>query len=205
MFPSGVLSASTRTDSGLWEETQHVRLLVYSGCSKSQISLEFHSISRDDGACGVFNVLSRRRIQCFHTHSLEVEARTHTLVTHTLLFSMQLIWKHKLAQIIKINTLEAWHYAKETSHFFERNLIKNYWIISVYATFSLSSLLLIYYADEGYTSVVNLWMTQLPLKQYSSYSNRFFFSTNVHQNEVSNIYRTIDSAVVWYASLYSAS
>lgn len=29
-------------------------LLVYSGCSKSQISLEFHSISRDDGACRVF-------------------------------------------------------------------------------------------------------------------------------------------------------
>lgn len=40
-------------------------LLVYSGCSKSQISLEFHSISRDDGACRVyflFFIFSQRSV-----------------------------------------------------------------------------------------------------------------------------------------------
>jgi len=57
-----------------------------------------------------------------HTH-------THTHARHTLAaFLNATHLKTQLAQIIKINTLEAWHYAKETLRFFffERNLIKNY-------------------------------------------------------------------------------
>ncbi len=44
------------------------------------------------------------------------DAHTHT--RHTLAaFLNATHLKTRLAQIIKINTLEAWHYAKETSHF----------------------------------------------------------------------------------------
>ena len=82
-----------------------------------------------------------------HTHS-HSHTHTHTRLSHTHKFTAFLDATHlktQLAQIIKINTLEAWHYAKRKNSHFERNLIKNYWIISVYSTCSLSSLLLIYY------------------------------------------------------------
>lgn len=97
---SRVLSALTRTDSGLWEETQHGRLLVYSGCKQVTNSLEFHSISRDDGACRVCMYCTGAGCYVFtHTHPNK-DTHTHTLITHTLvthslvthsLFSTQLI------------------------------------------------------------------------------------------------------------------
>lgn len=43
----------------------------------------------------------------------------------------------------------------------KNNLVKKL-LNNLYAMFS--SLVLVNYADDGYTSVVNLWMTSLPLK-----------------------------------------
>lgn len=146
-------------------------LLVYSGCSKSQISLEFHSISRDDGACRVsffflffLNVRSRRRMRCFHTLSLcrstqtnlNKDTHTRTHAGHTLAATHV---KTQLAQIIKINTLEAWHYAKETSHLWKKSYKKLLNNLSLVHVFVILTITYILYADEGYTSVVNLWMT----------------------------------------------
>lgn len=122
-----VISVITRTHSSLWEETQHGRLLVYSGCSTN--SLEFHSLSQDDGACGnciyffvvffFFFVLSHSRMQCLLSHSHK-HTRTYLIHAnqskgkHARTSSLR---KTQLAQIIKINTLEAWHYAKENFTF----------------------------------------------------------------------------------------
>lgn len=53
----------------------------------------------------------------FHTLSLDprklIQIKTLTHTRHTFAATHL---KTQLAQIIKINTLEAWHYAKETSH-----------------------------------------------------------------------------------------
>lgn len=77
---------------------------------------------------------------------------------------MQLIWKHNW-QIIKINTLEAWHYDKENSHcgffFWKKSYKKLLNNLSLRHIFFILTITYILYADdEGYTSVVNL-----PLKQ----------------------------------------
>lgn len=125
--PPRVISAITRTHSSLWEETQHGRLLVYSGCSTN--SLEFHSLSRDDGACGncIYFFVCLFFLYCpiagCNVFSLTL---THKHTRTYLIHANQSKGKHartpslrktQLAQIIKINTLEAWHYAKENFTF----------------------------------------------------------------------------------------
>lgn len=110
------------------------------------------------------NVLSRRRMQCFHTHSLnprkliQIKTRTHTRHTLAAILNATHL-KTRLAQIIKINTLEAWHYAKETSHFWKKSYKKLLNNLSLLHVFVILTITYILYADEGYTSVVNLWMT----------------------------------------------
>lgn len=70
-------------------------------------------------------------MQCFHTLSLDtrklvqIKTQTHTHSHTCRTFTAFLNATHlktQLAQIIKINTLEAWHYAKETSHFLKEIL-----------------------------------------------------------------------------------
>lgn len=133
--PPRVISAITRTHSSLWEETQHGRLLVYSGCSTN--SLEFHSLSRDDGACGnciyfflfVFFVLSHSRMQCLlsHSHSqtythlsdprkpIQRKTRTHTFAAQNTIGTD---YQNKYPGSLAL--------CKRKLHIFERNLIKNY-------------------------------------------------------------------------------
>jgi len=97
-------------------------------------SLEFHSLE----PCRV------PWARCVHTSDPNKDTHTHTHThshsAHTLAAFLKR--KTRLAQIIKINTLEAaWHDVRGTSLFFlERNLIKNYWIISVSSRLSVSSL-----------------------------------------------------------------
>ena len=88
--------------------------------------------------------------------NLNKDTHTHTHADHTLAATHV---KTQLAQIIKINTLEAWHYAKETSHLWKKSYKKLLNNLSLVHVFVILTITYILYADEGYTSVVNLWMT----------------------------------------------
>lgn len=89
-----------------------------------------------------------------HTH-----AHTHTRLSHThklTAFFDATHLKTQLAQIIKINTLEAWHYAKEKFTFGKKSYKKLLNNLSLLHVFVILTITYILYADEGYTSVVNL-------------------------------------------------
>lgn len=130
--PPRVISAITRTHSSLWEETQHGRLLVYSGCSTN--SLEFHSLSRDDGACGncIYffcffctvpqqDAMSSLSLSQTHTHlsdprkPIQRKTRTHTFAAQNTIGTD---YQNKYPGSLAL--------CKRKLHIFERNLIKNY-------------------------------------------------------------------------------
>lgn len=112
-FLCAPLSSRTRTDSRLWSERHNMDVCW---CIQDVASHKFFGVSFAKP-----RRWSPRGVRVYGPFA-GVNVFTLTLicsnerVTHSLLFLMQLIGK-QLAQIIKINTLEAWHYAKETSRF----------------------------------------------------------------------------------------